>query len=256
MLKLLKSHAMKNLYFLLMGLFLLTSCEITEDVYVESNGHITYTSHIDMTQLILMMPEDQMDSKDFPIDSIFTVEGLSESKNGMVDGFEDEIERELMKAFKFHVKANKNQAFMKMMLEKKSLAEFNQFMHNLQTKIEEVNRERKKANKDLADTMQKEMLDIPIYSTPILNLTKEKFKRTGSLKNLEKLLEDDKDLGSMEGMGEMLRYTLNYHFDKPIKSVSDPSAVISIDKRSVKISKPASVSKEDPKAFDFEVIFE
>ena len=56
MLKFVKTTTMKNLL-LFLGLLFISSCEITERVYIEENGDVSYATHVDLSQLMKMMPQ-------------------------------------------------------------------------------------------------------------------------------------------------------------------------------------------------------
>lgn len=245
---------MKNLYLILLGLFLFTSCEITEKVYVDHQGNVSYSSNMDLTELINMVPKDELKEIDYPVDSIFPVNGLAESNTEFSKGFENEEERELMKEFLFHVKLDDNESFMKIILEKKNLNEFNSFMSNLTAKIDQINAKRMKQNESLPDSAQLDQVNIPIYSIPKLSYNKKSFTRTGPIKDLDNT-SNSEQMEGMEGLKNMVKFKLEYHFDQPIKSVSDKSARLSPDAKTVYIEKPMAEATENPKAFDFEVKF-
>lgn len=254
MLKLDKTPIMKQLSILLLGLFLLTSCEITEKVYIDQQGNVSYSSHMDLTQLMDMVPKDEMNEVDYPIDSIFTVDGIAKSKTEFSKGFEGDDEREIMKNFKIHVKLDDDESFMNLILDKKNLNEFNSFMANLKSDIETINAKRIKQNETLPDSAQLDLVDIPIFSMPKLSYHKKSFKRTGLIKSITESTKSEQMEG-MEGLKNMIKFKLEYHFDRPIKSVSDKSAKLSPDAKTVYIEKPMSEAADDPEAFDFEVKF-
>ena len=254
LLKLDKTNFMKNLQLILLGLFLLTSCEITEKVYVDHQGNVSYSSNMDLTELMNMVPKDELKEIDYPVDSIFTVDGVAESNTEFSKGFENDEERELLKEFLFHVKLDDNESFMKVILEKKNLNEFNSFMSNLTGKIDQINAKRMKQNETLPDSAQIDLVDIPIFSMPKLSYNKKSFKRTGPIKSITESSKNEQMEG-MEGLKNMVKFKLEYHFDRPIKSVSDKSARLSPDAKTVYIEKPMSEAADNPEAFDFEVKF-
>ncbi|MDG4945982.1 hypothetical protein NMK71_06115 [Weeksellaceae bacterium KMM 9713] len=245
---------MKQLSILLLGIFLLTSCEITEKVYIDKQGNVSYSSNMDLTQMMEMVPKDELKENDYPIDSIFTVDGITKSQTEFSKGFEGDEEKELMKNFKIHVKLDDDESFMNMILDKKNLNDFNSFMSNLSSDIERINTKRLKQNEKLPDSAQLDLIDIPIFSMPKLSYNKKSFKRTGPIKSITESSNNEQMKG-MEGLKDMVRFKLEYHFERPIKSVSDKSARLSPDGKTVYIEKPMSIAVEDPKAFDFEVKF-
>lgn len=254
MLKFVKTPIMKQLSILLLGLFLLTSCEITEKVYIDQQGNVSYSSNMDLTQMMQMVPKDELKENDYPIDSIFTVDGIAKSNTDFSKGFEGDEEREIMKNFKIHVKLDDDVSFMNMILDKKNLNEFNSFMSNLSSNIETINAKRMKQNEALPDSAQIDLVDIPIFSMPKLSYNKKSFKRTGPIKSITETSKSEQMEG-MEGFVNMIKFKLEYHFDRPIKSVSDKSARLSPDAKTVYIEKPMSEAADNPKAFDFEVKF-
>lgn len=260
LLNLVKTTIMKNLILLFVGLFLLTSCEITERVYIDENGEVSYATNIDLTQLMQMMPADNL-SNDLPMDTIFTADGLSKADHdltqGLGDSLEDEEEKELMKDFKFHVKLDKTEGFMTVFLEKKSLKDFNSYMKEFDKNLTQLNRKRAEENKKLPDSLQKSDIDVPIYSTPQFTYDGKTFKRKGKFRDSMKKSEKDveSDIEGLEGLENLILYKLEYHFPKPIKSVSDKTIKLSADRKTIYLDKPMKTVMENPEAYDFEVTF-
>jgi len=246
---------MKNLL-LFLGLLFISSCEITERVYIEENGDVSYATHVDLSQLMKMMPQEQK-SEDLPIDTIYTVDELaktdSELKQSMGKGLEDEEERELMKDFSFHVKLDETTGFMNMFLEKKSLKEFNGFMNTFAKKLTQINQKRQEENKSLPDSLQKPDIEIPIFSMPKLSYNGKTFERKGEFRELPK--ESTSQTMDAQGLDDLIQFNLEYHFPKRVKSVSDENAKLSADGKTVYLSKPMKLVMKDPNAYDFEVKF-
>lgn len=243
---------MKNLLLILTGAFLLTSCEITERVYIDENGDVSYSTIIDASSLIMMMPEDFSNEK-LPLDTILTVEGLAEADMDMVFtdiNVNDKDELELLQDFKFHVKMDEKSASTASVLEKRSISEFNSVMRNLNKKVNEINEKRKVQNLSLDPENQLSDLDIPILSTPNLTYDGKTFTRKGEIRNLVPQNSDEFD-----GLESLIKFNLEYHFPKSIEWISDESIRMSADRKTIYLEKSFQHLVENPDAYNFEVRF-
>ena len=85
----------------------------------------------------------------------------------------------------------------------------------------------------------------------------KKFKKSVSrLQEVAATVEVDSMMQGMMAMFEGSTYTVNYKFPKRIKSVSNKTATLSADKRTVTVVYPFSDYMDKPKDLSLEVEFE
>lgn len=249
-----------KLYKLLSFLFLiatLTSCTLTENIYVNDNGTGKFSLDMDGSSLMAMAGDqlgDQMggDLKK-NIDSTFTFKQLFEEKKDSIAKLSPEAQKELKKLENFVVNTKMN-------------AENKVFLMTLSTDFKNVN-ELQDALQALSTLQKLESSGNP--SAPFsgglgdnnskLSYTYDgkKFTRKAVI-DKQKLAAKAKD--SSAEMSKMVfassNYIIKYHFPKRIKKVSNPSALFSEDRKTITIQYPFTDYMENPDKLNFEVEFE
>lgn len=249
-----------KLYKLLSFSFLiatLTSCTLTENIYVNDNGTGKFSVDMDGSSLMAMAGEqlgDQMgaDAKK-NIDTTFTFKQLFEEKKDSIAKLSTEAQKELKKLENFVVNTKMN-------------AEKKEFLMTLSTDFKNVN--------ELQDAVQalsslQKLEGGANSSTPFagglgdnnskLSYTYDgkKFTRKAVI-DKQKLAEKGKE--SEADMSKMIfassTYILKYHFPKRIKKVSNPTALFSEDRKSITIQYPFTDYMENPDKLNFDVEFE
>jgi hypothetical protein len=249
-----------KLYQLLSFLFLiatLTSCTLTENIYVNDNGTGKFSVDMDGSSLMAMAGEqlgDQMgaDAKK-NIDTTFTFKQLFEEKKDSIAKLSPEAQKELKKLENFVVNTKMN-------------AEKKEFLMTLSTDFKNVS--------ELQDAVQalsslQKLEGGANSSTPFagglgdnnskLSYTYDgkKFTRKAVI-DKQKLAEKGKE--SEADMSKMIfassTYILKYHFPKRIKKVSNPTALFSEDRKSITIQYPFTDYMENPDKLNFDVEFE
>ena len=249
-----------KLYKLLSFSFLiatLTSCTLTENIYVNDNGTGKFSVDMDGSSLMAMAGEqlgDQMgaDTKK-NIDTTFTFKQLFEEKKDSIAKLSPEAQKELKKLENFVVNTKMN-------------AEKKEFLMTLSTDFKNVN--------ELQDAVQalsslQKLEGGANSSTPFagglgdnnskLSYTYDgkKFTRKAVI-DKQKLAEKGKE--SEADMSKMIfassTYILKYHFPKRIKKVSNPTALFSEDRKSITIQYPFTDYMENPDKLNFDVEFE
>lgn len=249
-----------KLYKLLSFSFLiatLTSCTLTENIYVNDNGTGKFSVDMDGSSLMAMAGQqlgDQMgaDAKK-NIDTTFTFKQLFEEKKDSIAKLSPEAQKELKKLENFVVNTKMN-------------AEKKEFLMTLSTDFKNVN--------ELQDAVQalsslQKLEGGANSSTPFagglgdnnskLSYTYDgkKFTRKAVI-DKQKLAEKGKE--SEADMSKMIfassTYILKYHFPKRIKKVSNPTALFSEDRKSITIQYPFTDYMENPDKLNFDVEFE
>lgn len=248
-----------KLYKLLSFSFLiatLTSCTLTENIYVSDNGTGKFSVDIDGSSLMAMAGDqigDQMGAEAKKnVDSTFTFKQLFEEKKDSIAKLSPEAQKDLKKLEDFVVNTKMN-------------AEKKEFLMTLSRDFKNVN--------ELQDVVQSlsalQKLEGAGSAAPFgnglgdnsskLSFTYDgkKFTRKAVI-DKQKLAEKAKD--SAPDMSKMIfassSYIIKYHFPKRIKKVSNPSALFSDDRKSITIQYPFTDYMENPDKLNFDVEFE
>lgn len=246
-----------KLYKLLSFLFLiatLTSCTLTENIYINDNGTGKFSIDMDGSSLIAMAGDQMGADAKKNIDTTFTFKQLFEERKDSIAKLSPEAQKELKKMENFVVNTKMN-------------AENKVFLMTLSTDFKNVN-ELQDALQAMS-TLQKLESGGGNPSTPFsgglgdnnskLSYTYDgkKFTRKAVI-DQQKLAAKVKD--SSAEMSKMIfassNYIIKYHFPKRIKKVSNPSALFSEDRKTITIQYPFTDYMENPDKLNFEVEFE
>ncbi|HJY13415.1 MAG TPA: hypothetical protein VJ304_11550 [Flavobacterium sp.] len=250
---------MMKLYKLLSFSFLLatlTSCTFTENMYINDNGTGKYSVDVDGSALMEMAGDqlgNQMgaDAKK-SIDSTFTFKQLIAEKQDSISKLSPEAQKEIKKLenFVFNIKMNGEQK---------------QFLMNIATDFKSVS--------ELQDILQsmntlQKLEGGTAPSTPFAGLgdNKSKLSYTYDGKKftrkaiIDKQKITQKAADSTADMSKMMfassNYIIKYHFPKPVKKVSNPTALFSDDRKTITIQYPFTDYMENPDKLNFDVEFE
>jgi hypothetical protein len=138
---------------------------------------------------------------------------------------------------------------MDMITEFKNVGEL-QDMFSKMNKLQALNKEEQAANNPMSSMNQGGFTDLKYeYNGKV-------FKRNVTItdKALHQKMIDS--LGDMTEMYASSTYKLNYHFPKPVKSVSNENALFSADRKMVTISYNFTDYLLDPEALNLEVVLE
>jgi len=248
-----------KLYKLLSFSFLLatlTSCTFTENMYINDNGTGKYSVDVDGSALMEMAGDqlgNQMgaDAKK-SIDSTFTFKQLIAEKQDSISKLSPEAQKEIKKLenFVFNIKMNGEQK---------------QFLMNIATDFKSVS--------ELQDILQsmntlQKLEGGTAPSTPFAGLgdNKSKLSYTYDGKKftrkaiIDKQKITQKAADSTADMSKMMfassNYIIKYHFPKPVKKVSNPTALFSDDRKTITIQYPFTDYMENPDKLNFDVEFE
>lgn len=248
---------MKKIYLLFLGVALsLQSCVTKEEIYVKDNGAVDYAFKMDFKELLQSVPDkkaifkgdtdkiEMLSGQEFSIEQLIEFAMIKE-KNG------EQKKDSIIKANKELFDNTKNIRFMVNM--KDSLADFN-FKINAKD-IKDLNQSLLNVNKLTEKSREfdkkKQGGSKPLLVESTYNLTNKAFERK-VLSTRKEQTETPSELGGMEGM---FTYVLKTTFDKPIKSVSYPDAVISKDKKSFEKTFKMSEIIANPNVLDYKVEF-
>ncbi|QDW20403.1 hypothetical protein [Flavobacterium sp. KBS0721] len=231
----------------------LTSCTLTENIYVNDNGTGKFSVDMDGSSLMAMAGDQLGPDAKKNIDSTFTFKQLFEEKKDSIAKLSPEAQKELKKLENFVVNTKMN-------------GEKKEFLMTISTDFKNVN--------ELQDALQslsalQKLEGGANASTPFgkglgdnnskLSYTYDgkKFTRKAVI-DKQKVAEKAKD--STADMSKMIfassNYIIKYHFPKKIKKVSNPNALFSEDRKSITIQYPFTDYMENPDKLNFDVEFE
>lgn len=231
----------------------LTSCTLTENIYVNDNGTGKFSVDMDGSSLMAMAGDQLGYDTKKNIDSTFTFKQLFEEKKDSIAKLSSEAQKELKKLENFVVNTKMN-------------GEKKEFLMTISTDFKNVN--------ELQDALQslsalQRLEGGANASTPFgkglgdnnskLSYTYDgkKFTRKAVI-DKQKVAEKAKD--STADMSKMIfassNYIIKYHFPKKIKKVSNPNALFSEDRKSITIQYPFTDYMENPDKLNFDVEFE
>ena len=231
----------------------LTSCTLTENIYVNDNGTGKFSVDMDGSSLMAMAGDQLGPDAKKNIDSTFTFKQLFEEKKDSIAKLSPEAQKELKKLENFVVNTKMN-------------AEKKEFLMTISTDFKNVN--------ELQDALQslsalQRLEGGASAATPFgkglgdnnskLTYTYDgkKFTRKAVI-DKQKVAEKAKD--STADMSKMIfassNYIIKYHFPKKIKKVSNPNALFSEDRKSITIQYPFTDYMENPDKLNFDVEFE
>jgi len=231
----------------------LTSCTLTENIYVNDNGTGKFSVDMDGSSLMAMAGDQLGPDAKKNIDSTFTFKQLFEEKKDSIAKLSSEAQKELKKLENFVVNTKMN-------------SEKKEFLMTISTDFKNVN--------ELQDALQslsalQRLEGGASAATPFgkglgdnnskLSYTYDgkKFTRKAVI-DKQKVAEKAKD--STADMSKMIfassNYIIKYHFPKKIKKVSNPNALFSEDRKSITIQYPFTDYMENPDKLNFDVEFE
>lgn len=225
-----------------------TSCQITENVYVNDDGSGKLSFDIDASGVMAMAGDKMGSEKD--MDSTFTFKELFEAKKDSISKLPADEQARLKKMEKVSVNMKMNGA------EKQFL--ISMFM------------DFKKAD-ELMDMMQAMSSMKPKQGMPAdtpsavgnADATELKFSFDGTQFKRNVIIKDKAAVAAAKdttGMTQMMfagsNYTLKYHFPRKVKSVSHKDAMFSEDRKTVTIQYPFTEYLENPDKLNLEVVLE
>lgn len=231
---------------LILIVFTLTSCQITEKIYFEEDGSGKYEMNVDMGDMLKAFGE--METK--KIDSSYVV------KDSIIDFSKLFIEHKDSIA-KLPLKEQKKLQSLKNVImvihEDKRNEEMFISIWSPFTNMEELNDLQEK----FRSTASSEKKKIPSKADVKYTFTKKNFTRKSYNKefNEEELAEYEKSLKSMDMFIDKTTYTLEYHFPRKIKKYSIKDAILSDNKKVIFIKKSVSDWVSNPQALDVEIKF-
>ena len=234
---------------------MLTSCQFSENIYINEDGSGKMEFTFDGTQLMQMAGDKMGETQEKAIDSTFSFKELFSAMGDSIAQLSAEEQQKIksLEPFSMHMVMNPETSQMK----------FDMF-----TNFKSVNelQDMFKAMKSFGDLQGKKKtkdLNNPFSSFGANESTDldykydgKTFKRTAKIVDKATYKQVTDSLGQMAIMFGSSTYKLNYHFPKRIKSVSNEKALFSADKKSVTIEYGFMDYLSNPQALNLEVVLE
>lgn len=238
------------LAFSLLLMFFTTSCNFTENITIKEDGTGSMSMDMDASQLMALAGEEMAKESDERIDSTFSFKDVFAAKKDSISKLPQEEQERLKKLEKFSMKMlmdPKTQEFQFTLLSDfKKIDELSDLMEAFD-KASPMNNKKKEGMPDFG---------LERYKTKTAYFYDgKKFKKTVSRKEEMPEVQND-SLDMIKAMLESATYTVNYKFPKRVKSVSNKTATLSADKKTVTVVYPFSDYLDKPKDMSLEVEFE
>lgn len=238
----------------------LTSCNFTENIDVQADGTGKFALEMDGSGFMAMAGDQALKGmsgeKDLKnIDSTFTFKQIFEAKKDSIAKLSPEQQTALKKLENFVMNIKMN-------------AENKQFLFSMNTPFKSIKEldgvmESMDNLKELKGNSTKK--DDPVAMMTNLGNNNSKLSFSYDGKNfIRKAIIDKEQLKKINadstGMSKMIfassKYTLKYHFPKAVKSVSNPDAMFSADRKTITVEYPFPDYSENPEKLNLNVVFE
>ncbi len=242
----------RNIFFVLVVIVsFLTSCNFSEDLYINEDGSGRISINFDGSELMKVGGEE-LNLSEETIDSVISFKQLLEEKKDSISHLSAEEQARLKKLEKFNlhmvIDPQTNDMKVDMYTDFKKISELSDVFSAFQNAGAFSSNGGGATGNSM--TLGTEATEVK-YS-----LEKNTFKRIGTVKNQELLQQSVDSLGSVEMFLSSSTYTLNYHFPRKVKSVSVKGALFSEDRKTVIFKVPFMDYMQDPESLNIEVILE
>lgn len=238
----------KKLLFLSLVSTLFIGCQFTETMVLNEDGSGTMTVEVNMDEMMAMGAMGG-DTEKVKIDTIVKMKDFLEEKKDSISQLskEDQLKLKKLENYVIHVKmdSEKSEMLYYVSTKFKSVAEANDILNGLEQASNLM-------PKDADEEAEKEESSSEIIG---VNYSFEKgvFKRDAYIKDKVAHQREVDSLKQSEAFLGTVMYSLKYTFPKSIKKVSDPAATLSIDKKTLTLTKPFVEYFKNPDLLDLEV---
>lgn len=251
---------MKSKFLLLLTfLVVLASCNFTENLDIKDDGTGTFALEMDGAGLMAMagdkLSEGLNQKKDTKvIDSTFSFKEIFEAKKDSIAKLSPEQQAALkkMENFVMRIKMNaeKQQFLFSMDTPFKSVADLQNMMDGLKI-LNDL--KGKSDNGGMANPLTD---GLGSNAKVDYSYNGKTFTRSATMNKeaLDKVKNDS--LGMVKMIFASSKYTLKYHFPKAVKSVSNPDALFSADRKTITVEYPFTDYSENPEKLNLNVVFE
>lgn len=235
-----------------------TSCQFSENIYINEGGSGRMEFSFDGTQLMQMAGEEMSKGKEEAIDSTFSFKELFDTKRDSISKLTEEEQLKLKKLepFSMHMVMNPKTSEMKFDMFT-DFTEVSELQDMFKAMNSFGNMEKGKSGAQANDPTNPFASLGEDGSTALeYSYNGKTFKRVAKIIDKEAYKKVTDSLGEMAVMFGSSKYKLNYHFPKPIKSVSNEAAMFSADRKSFTVEFGFMEYLSNPEALNVEVVLE
>lgn len=238
-------------------LTLFTSCQFSENIYINEDGTGKVSFNMDGSELMDMMGEEMAKGNEKNIDSTISFKDLFRDQKDSIaklpQAEQDKLKQ--LEAFQMHMvmNAEKKKMGMDMFADFKNVSELQDMFSamNAAGNIDKNKNPNSQAGSNPMSALGSEGVSSTNYS-----YKGNMFKREVVVLDKEKLASVKDSLGQAKMLFASSNYTLNYHFPKKIKSVSLENAKINEDGKSFSVTVNFMQYIENPESLNVEVELE
>lgn len=244
-----------RLFLMFFVLISLVSCTVTENIYINDNGSGNFSVEMDGSALMAMMPNDSLKTEK-SIDSTFSFKQLMVEKKDSIAKLPKEQQELLKKLENFNMRmkmnAEKKQFVFSLNTDFKNVAELQDVMETMNafSKIQKGNKNTAEANPYIPTAGFGSNNSVLSYA-----YNGKKFSRKATVNSTEMDEMENDSLQQYKMIFESSIYVLKYHFPKPVKKVSNTTALFSEDRKTITIQYPFSEYMANPDKLNIEVEF-
>ncbi|MCB4799440.1 hypothetical protein [Neotamlana laminarinivorans] len=251
---------LKNITILICSFSLfLTSCQFSEDIYINEDGSGKIAFSFDGSQFMQMAGDAMGEEAQESIDSTFSFKEILNKKKDSIATLSVEEQKKLKKFenYDIHMIMDSETKIMKLEVYTEFTDASNmQDMFKAMTTFSELEANKKETpiGNDKANPLSS--LNNSDYTNVSYTYNGNKFTRNVQFIDKEGYKQLTDSLKQMSAMLGTSVYKLNYHFAKPIKSINNDNAMFSADRKTVTVEFPFMTYMLDPEALNLEVILE
>ena len=236
------------LSFLSLCLFILTSCNFSEDIYINEDGSGKLSFKFDGSDLMALAGDEIAKESEEKYDTVMNFKDfLIEKKDSIATLSQAEQERlkQLERfAMRMTMDMGKKDLLMDMYTDFESVAE----LDNMMTTFSKLGGA---STEGLGAASAPELGE---GTTVEYKFDGNIFRRRGYISNEAVFQQALDSIGKMETFFSSSTYKLNYHFPRPIATVSKEQALFSEDRKSVTVGASFMEVMKDPTLLDVEIV--
>nr|WP_321236002.1 hypothetical protein [uncultured Psychroserpens sp.] len=238
---------------------MLTSCQFSENIYINEDGSGKMEFTMDASEMMEMVAEmgdgESAKGMDKAMDSTIVFKDFIEEHKDSISTLsaEDQQKIKALEDFKMHMVMN---------------PETKKMVFDLSTDFKNANelQDMFKAMSQVGDLNKGAAASPggnPMGGMATDNTTDVQYSFDGSVfKRSAKIIDQEKHAQAVDSLGQAAmmfgssKYKINYHFPRPVKSISKEGAMYSEDRKTVTLEVGFMDVLADPELLDFEVVLE
>lgn len=244
---------MRKILVLLFSMVALTSCTFTEEITINPDGSGKYDLNMDGSSLMAMMPNDSTGTQK-SVDSVFSFKEVFAAKKDSIAKLSKEEQESLKKLEHFNMRMKmdylKKEFLFSMNTDFKNVNELQDAMSNMNA-LQKMNKNKAEVNSLGSAGSFANNNSVLRYSYNGKKFTREAIIDKKALKNIKKDSLDE----SYKMIYASSKYIIKYHFPKPVKKVSNTTALFSEDRKTITIEYSFDEYMDNPDKLNFEVDF-